>query len=327
MPSLRSVLPLIGAESAMLRDARIAMGSAAGMNEMARVAASASRRVKAEMFVVTDPHLTETLMTQGTQGRFVSLVQDGAMAADPRHPNTLRNVGNGYVGVFDYPNSPFKMHSKAIAADDGILGAVSTATPSRKLRNERPFSFDVTAVVDGEAASALSRGIAGPMTGSAGGKRRSLAATFGMARQGVFVNDRLLGVRLLGERIDNLLETAGNDRLWIASKMIQDKRSVRHIARAMSAGADVHVWTLGVHDNRRGVAMLREAGIPFTPVFDKALHGNAIIAGDTMYSGTAALTRRGLARESANRYSREMGFFTDDPSMIEPVARAMWKIN
>jgi phosphatidylserine/phosphatidylglycerophosphate/cardiolipin synthase-like enzyme len=311
-----SLLRALGAERAVLHDARFFTRTAEGLDEYLRVAMGARQRVAAEMFVATDAPISHTLMRASFRDIGGVAVRDGEYLR--LAPGELVPGMPGALRVVDYGDEPFKMHSKSIVADRSH-GVVTTAAAAARHREHLSAALDFTAAFRGSAAAALDDATAAAASLRPETIRASLER---LAPHGIFVNDPRAGVRLLRARQLGALQGA-QERLVIAHKSLYDKDAIALLGQARDRGVRVRVFTPDAPRNASGIARMQALGLDPVLVPAHSLHGNLIIADDQLIASTAMLTPRGLARDRAQRHAREMGFALDDPAALVDAMRAL----
>lgn len=315
-----SLLSMLGAERAVLQDARFAVRTVEGLEEFSRVVGNARSHISAEMFVAGDPIISHLITRASFRDMPGVIVRDGEYLA--LAPGELVPGMPGAMQVVDYGAHPLKLHSKAAVAD-GNRAIITTAAAAPKHREMWGNSLDFTALFQGPAAAALDDATRAAASLDPVAIRTT---TEQLAPHGIFVNDPIAGVRLLRERQLDAIRTA-SERLVVANKLTYDKGAIKLLAEAQKRGVALDIIVPSVERNGAGIERMREAGIARPHIVPgHTIHGNLLIADDQLIAGTATMTPRGLARRSAERSAREMGFALADPAAIDDALRAISRL-
>lgn len=299
--------------TATLQPARFGIGSAASLDALADVAGSARSSVVGELFKLEDAPVLSVLRERAGRAQ-VHLHGDSESIAD----GAFRIGADDGALVTGHGNKPIKLHTKGVVADHE-RAALATAAPVPGLRADD--SVDFFATFDGDAARALESATAAAIIGRSDEVLRTARDA---ARAGIYFNDPAHGVRLLTPRLDRLVDDA-SDFLVVGSKRLDDMTMIRRLAGRQQDGVRVLVET-GKHASPAQVQAARDLGLDVTHLGmeGRRLHGNFMIAdGAEAYFGTSSLSERGLARETAKRPTREMGWFTNDAAAIDETFEAM----
>lgn len=296
----------------VLRDARILVGTTGqSLDELARVIDGARTRMAGELFMLNDVPVTTAMARSVRRHVSTHLLIDDEYSllnayASFGHSNPVRMSIHG--------PAPDKLHSKALVAD-GSEAWISTAAPSKRLRGDG--ALDVSATFEGPAASALERLTNATMAGDSAAVRDAALAA---SQHGIVVNDPLHGVRLLTERVTAMIDSA-TDSIYVGTKVLDDRTILERLAAARVRGVRVLVETSHMSEGK-WIDRARVLGLDAyrLPHSLGRMHANTVVVdGREAYVGTAMLTKRGLARATAKRPSRELGFVTDQPAAIADI--------
>jgi hypothetical protein len=267
---------------------RVSLTSTPGRS-FASFADGAQRDLTGEFFRLDDADARAALKRLGADGIRPTMVVDPEVKLAPQGWLT-REV---HANVRSYGDLPLKSHTKAVVRDHNEAW-MTTGAFSRPANDEGP-RWDFVIRFRGDGARALEH-----LTRATFSRDPHLmhAAANEASRFGIVVNDPVAGVRTLTETVYDMVRRA-RERLVISTKIYDDPTFNKLVKQARKRGVDVR----------------------FTDLRAKGFHGNAVIADNAAYVGTAHISKRSLAG-TTRRKAREIGIVTTDTRVVDSLLKS-----
>ncbi|MCW2925684.1 MAG: hypothetical protein JWM98_3088, partial [Thermoleophilia bacterium] len=250
------------------------------LTDFATFAKGATSEMVGDMFCLSHADSAKLFADMGKRGVAQRYLADPERVE--RIATTLEGSG---AKLTSYGSMPLKNHSKAYVRDGShaffTTGAFTGLTPKR---------YEFVSTFQGEAAKAVQA----VTDAQIGGDTRAMRdAAKHAASFGILYNDARSGSTFLTDTLFDMVRTAEH-RVVVSTKIMDDTRMKKLVADAAARGVDV----------------------AFTDIRSMGMHGNLVVADDSVYFGTAHMSSRSLGdMRYAYRQSRELGIVQHDAKL------------
>ncbi|MCW2925685.1 MAG: hypothetical protein JWM98_3089 [Thermoleophilia bacterium] len=252
------------------------------LEHFAEFADGAERTLVGDMFHVSHEPSAQVFADLGERGVAQRYLVDPEETAD-----VAAWLDGSGAELTPYGKMPRKNHSKAYVADGEraflTTGAFTDATAER---------HEFVATFDGDGA----RAVQAVTDAQIGGNTRAMrAAAKHAASFGIVYNDARSGTTYLTDTLFDMVRNA-KTRIAVSTKVMSDVRMQRLLDEAVA----------------------RNVQVAFTDIRADGMHGNLVVADDSVYLGTAHMSSRSLGdMRYAYRQSREVGLVQHDAQLAQ----------
>ncbi|MCZ4496157.1 MAG: hypothetical protein JWM25_740, partial [Thermoleophilia bacterium] len=261
------------------------------LGDFAKFADGAEQSMAGEIFYLNHAPTEQVIREMGERGVSQRYLLDPEKYAPVG--KLLDEVGATWK---TYGEVPFKNHAKGFVRETG--GELEAFITTGAFTSKTAERLEFVTSFKGDAAAAL-RGVIDAGIGA--DVKKMAAAAREAAKFGIVVNDSMAGATYLTDSVFDLVKKA-RENIVVSTKIYSDPRMIKLVDEAAARGVKVR----------------------FSDIRSQGMHGNLLVADDSMYFGTAHFSPRSLANgDLAYRKARDLGMVVKDKAAVDEVLKTM----